>query len=231
MKAQRRIFINIITGMNKMIKAVIFDLDGTLLNTLDDLADSVNHILSLHSMKNRTIDEIRSFIGNGIPTLIARSVKKNTEESELAVCVEEMQQYYRAHADIKTKPYDGINELLKILKDKNILTAVVTNKNEESAKILCDRKFGKVFTAVIGDNGIDRLKPAPDNVFRATDILGIGKEEILYVGDSDVDIETAKNSGLTSVGVAWGFRDADVLRECGANHIINSPEELLSLII
>lgn len=214
-----------------MIKAVIFDLDGTLLNTLDDLADSVNHILSLHSMKNRTIDEIRSFIGNGIPTLIARSVEKNTEKSELAVCVEEMQQYYRAHSDIKTKPYDGINELLKNLKEKNILTAVVTNKNEESAKILCDRKFGNVFTAVIGDNGIDRLKPAPDNVFRATDILGVCKDEILYVGDSDVDIETAENSGLTSVGVSWGFRDADVLRECGANHIINSPEELLNLII
>ena len=217
--------------MKKMIKAVIFDLDGTLLDTLHDLADSVNHILSLHGMPQRTIDEIRSFIGNGIPTLIRRSVPVGTELSELAVCTDEMQKYYKEHSDIKTKPYDGIDELLAKLKEADIRTAVVTNKAEESAKILCDRKFGDVFTTVIGDNGKDRLKPAPDNVFRALELLGTEKNQVLYVGDSDVDMITAQNAGLISVGVDWGFRDAETLKNNGADHIIYSPSELLNLII
>ncbi len=214
-----------------MIKAIIFDLDGTLLNTLNDLADSVNHILTSHNMKNRTVDEIRSFIGNGIPTLIARSVPENTDTDTLRICVEEMQVYYKAHADIKTKPYDGITELLSELKTKNIASAVVTNKAEDSAKLLCNRKFGNMFSFVIGDNGKDRLKPAPDNVFRALRLLDVNKEDVLYVGDSDVDMVTAKNAGLRSVGVSWGFRDSDVLKKCGADYIIHSPEELLNLII
>ena len=214
-----------------MIKAIIFDLDGTLLNTLDDLADSVNHILTSHSMKTRTVDEIRSFIGNGIPTLIARSVPADTASETLSICVDEMQSYYKAHADIKTKPYDGINELLSQLRQRNIASAVVTNKAEESAKILCDRKFGDIFSFIIGDNGKDRLKPAPDNVFRVLKLLGAEKNEVLYVGDSDVDMITAANAGLRSVGVSWGFRDADVLRKNGADYIIHSPEELLNLLI
>ncbi len=214
-----------------MIKAVIFDLDGTLLDTLHDLADSVNHILSLHGMPARTIDEIRSFIGNGIPTLIKRSVPSDTDITELDICIDEMQKYYKEHSDIKTKPYDGINELLERLNNKGILTAVVTNKAEESAKILCNRKFGDVFSVVIGDNGKDRLKPAPDNVFRALEFLDIQKNEVLYVGDSDVDMLTARNAGLTSVGVDWGFRDAETLKNNGADHIIYSPLELLNLII
>lgn len=214
-----------------MIKAVIFDLDGTLLDTLEDLTDSVNHILNEHSMPQRTLCEIRSFIGNGIPTLIARSVSENTDRATLDICIDEMQVYYREHADIKTKPYDGIKELLSELRMMNIATAVVTNKAEESAKILCNRKFGDVFTVVIGDNGKDRLKPAPDNVLRALKEFDVRNEEILYVGDSDVDMVTAENAELTSVGVTWGFRDEYVLRANGAKHIINSPKELLNLII
>lgn len=214
-----------------MIKAVIFDLDGTLLDTLEDLTDSVNHILNEHSMPQRTLREIRSFIGNGIPTLIARSVPENTDKATLDICIDEMQVYYREHADIKTKPYDGIKELLSELRMMNIATAVVTNKAEKSAKILCNRKFGDVFTVVIGDNGKDRLKPAPDNVLRALKEFDVRNEEILYVGDSDVDMVTAENAELTSVGVTWGFRDEYVLRANGAKHIINSPKELLNLII
>ena len=214
-----------------MIKAVIFDLDGTLLDTLHDLTDSVNHILSLHSMPARTIDEIRSFIGNGIPTLIKRSVPSGTDINELAVCTDEMQTYYKEHSDIKTKPYDGINELLERLKNAGILTAVVTNKAEEAAKILCEKKFGDAFSVVIGDNGKDKLKPAPDNVFRALEFLDMQKNEVLYVGDSDVDMLTAQNAGLISVGVDWGFRDAETLKNHGADHIIYSPLELLDLII
>lgn len=213
-----------------MIKAIIFDLDGTLLDTLEDLADSVNHVLTNHSIKNRTLDEIRSFIGNGIPTLIARSVPEGTDAELLKECVDEMQAYYKEHSDIKTCPYKDIDFVLEALNIKQIPCAVVTNKAEESAKILCDKKFGGKISLVIGDNGKDRLKPAPDNVFRALDTLKLKKEEILYVGDSDVDIETAKNAGVTSIGVAWGFRDAELLKNKGADYIIHSPCELLTIL-
>ncbi len=212
-----------------MIKAVIFDLDGTLLDTLEDLTDSVNHVLSQHSMKNRTIDEIRSFIGNGVPTLIARSVPAGTDTVTIRECVAEMAAYYKEHSDIKTRPYDGITELLTALEEKNIKTAVVTNKVEDAAKTLCRSKFSHNFTSIIGDNGKDRLKPAPDNVFRALRDLNVNKCEVLYVGDSDVDMITAKNAELTSVGVTWGFRDENVLRKSGAEYIINTPEDLLKL--
>lgn len=213
-----------------MIHNIIFDLDGTLLNTLEDLTDSVNHILHSHSMPERTVEEIRSFIGNGIPTLIRRSVPKGTDESTAEILTAEMKEYYREHAQIKTKPYDGIQELLLELQKRKIRTAVVTNKAEAAAKILCRSIFGEVFSAVIGDNGKDALKPAPDNVFRAMQMLGAKNEETLYVGDSDVDMITAANANLTSVGVLWGFRDGKTLLENGANHLIASPEELTNLL-
>ena len=141
-----------------------------------------------------------------------------------------MAEYYKDHADIKTKPYDGISELLETLKSKGIRTAVVTNKVENAAIILCNNKFGDVFDCVIGDNGKDRLKPHPDNVFRAVDTLGCEKEEILYVGDSDVDMITAENAGLVSIGVTWGFRDEETLRNAGAVHIVNKPCEILKIL-
>lgn len=213
-----------------MIKAIIFDLDGTLLDTLHDLADSVNHVLTCHDMKNRTVDEIRSFIGNGVPTLIARSVPAGTDKEITAECVREMAEYYKDHADIKTKPYDGINELITTLNIRGIKTAVVTNKVENAAQILCRNKFGDVFDCVIGDNGKDRLKPHPDNVFRAIDTLGCEKKEVLYVGDSDVDMITAENAGLESIGVTWGFRDEETLKNAGAHHIVNKPCEILNIL-
>lgn len=213
-----------------MIKAIIFDLDGTLLDTLHDLTDSVNHVLTNHNMKNRTVDEIRSFIGNGVPTLIARSVPAGTEENTIAECVREMAEYYKDHADIKTKPYDGIAELLEALNKQGIKTAVVTNKVENAAVILCNNKFGNIFDCVIGDNGKDRLKPYPDNVFRALDILGFPREEVLYAGDSDVDMITAENAGLRSIGVTWGFRDEAVLRKNGADFIVHYPTEILKIL-
>lgn len=213
-----------------MKTTVLFDLDGTLLNTLEDLTDSVNHVLSSHAMPERTLDEIRSFVGNGIPTLIRRSVPTGTPEEISAILTAEMSDYYKDHARIKTDAYDGIHELLHALMHKNIKTAVVTNKEENAARILCKEIFGDVFNVVIGDNGVDKLKPAPDNVFRALELLKSEKSATLYVGDSNVDMETAKNAGLESVGVLWGFRDEKTLVESGANHIISSPKALLELI-
>ncbi len=213
-----------------MIKAIIFDLDGTLLNTLEDLADSVNHVLKAHNMKTRTLDEIRSFIGNGVPTLIKRSVQSGTSEEETVVCTKEMRAYYNTHSDVKTRPYDGIIEVLNELKKAEIMTCVVTNKLEDTAKILCDAKFGDVFTCVIGDNGKDKLKPAPDNVLRALYLLDVTNDEVLYVGDSDVDMITAANASLKSVGVTWGFRDRECLKNNGANYVIDTPFQLLNIL-
>ena len=213
-----------------MIKGIIFDLDGTLLNTLNDLADSVNHVLRSNNMKERTVDEVRRFVGNGIPTLMKRAAEDGTDEKTLKKITDEMLLYYKDHARNKTAPYEGIPELIRELNAMGIKTAVVTNKAENAAKILCDSMFGNVFTAVIGDNGVSPLKPAPDNVLRAIDKMQLKKENILYVGDSDVDMETAKNAELISVGVLWGFRDREILEKAGADHIIEKPLELLNLL-
>ena len=213
-----------------MIKTIIFDLDGTLLDTLGDLTDSVNHVLENHNMPLRTLPEIRSFVGNGIPMLIKRAVKEGTSEEEFEQCLKEMMAWYKEHSQIKTCPYDGVIELLAALRERNIKTAVVTNKEESAAISLCNKIFGDAFDYVIGDNGVDKLKPAPDNVFRAMKLLGADNETTLYVGDSDVDMLTAKNSSLPPIGVLWGFRDKEVLIETGAKCVISSPNELLSLI-
>ncbi len=213
-----------------MIDTIIFDLDGTLLDTLGDLTDSVNYVMRLHSFPEHTPAQIRSFVGNGIPTLIKRSVPLGTDEKTTEICITEMRKYYKEHAQIKTKPYDGVSELLNILKDKRIKTAVVTNKAQDAAKILCDNIFGNVFTAVIGDDGKNKLKPAPDNVFRAMKIVGSDGKNTLYVGDSDVDMQTAHRASLPAVGVLWGFRDRAALENSGAEYIISNPSELIGLL-
>ncbi|MBQ8210371.1 MAG: HAD family hydrolase [Clostridia bacterium] len=213
-----------------MKDTVIFDLDGTLLDTLKDLTLGVNHALRLHGMPERTIDEIRGFIGNGVPTLVKRSVPENTPQDVLGQCIEDMRTYYSAHSTDNTKPYDGICELLEKLRKNGIKTAVVTNKLESVARDLCKEIFGDVFTCVIGDNGVDRRKPAPDNVFRALKELGSDASSAYYVGDSDVDMITAENAGIESIGVLWGFRGRETLTESGAMYIAENTDELFSII-
>lgn len=214
-----------------MKNTVIFDLDGTLLDTLTDLALSVNHALRLNNMPERTIDEVKSFIGNGVPTLIKRSVPKNTDHQQTEKCIEDMRTHYIKHSMDNTKPYDGICTLLKELRNNGIKTAVVTNKLEPVAQDLCKEIFGDAFTCVVGDNGIDKCKPAPDNVLRALNIIGSEASQSFYVGDSDVDMITAKNAKIESIGVLWGFRDKQTLVDSGADHIVNDTDELFSVII
>ena len=214
-----------------MKNTVIFDLDGTLLDTLTDLTLSVNHALRLNNMPERTIDEIRSFIGNGVPTLIKRSVPENTDPMLTEKCIDDMRAHYTVHSMDNTKPYDGICNLLEKLKSNNIRTAVVTNKLESVALDLCNEIFGDVFTCVVGDNGVDKTKPAPDNVFRALRILNTDASEAYYVGDSDVDMITAENAKIESIGVLWGFRDKQTLVNSGAVHIVNNTDELYDVIM
>lgn len=214
------------------VEAVIFDLDGTLLNTLEDLADSVNAILSKHGYPIRDYEEIRRFVGNGVALLIKRALPSEVTEEERKICLEEFRQYYNQNMNHKTRPYDGILFLLQELRKNGIKMAVVSNKYDLAVKELISEKFGEIIpkALAIGEREGIRKKPAPDSTLEALCAMETNPENTLYVGDSDVDMETADNAGLYSIGVTWGFRDREVLEKAGAKEIINQPEELLYII-
>lgn len=188
-------------------KAVIFDLDGTLLNTLEDLADSVNYVLEKHKFPKRTINEVRRFVGNGIYKLVERALPDGADEETVNICFEEFSAYYKSNMMNKTKMYDGIDELLTELNKANVKLAVVTNKADFAAQGLCKSLFGNRIDVVVGSNGIRENKPAPDNVLFALEKLDVSKEDAVYIGDSEVDAQTAINSNLDFIAVLWGFRD------------------------
>lgn len=212
-------------------ETVIFDLDGTLLNTLDDLADSMDHVLTGHGMPPRSLAEIRSFVGNGIPMLVRRSVPEGTDEDTCKVCLAEMLEYYVAHCDIKTAPYAGIRELLQALSDAGVRTAVVTNKAQDAAEELCAAKFGGLLSCVIGAVPGRRFKPEPDGVFAAMRALGASPGSTVFVGDSNVDMETAANAGLPAIGVLWGFRDREDLEPYAPAAMVETPEALGRILL
>ncbi|MCR5249934.1 MAG: HAD family hydrolase [Lachnospiraceae bacterium] len=212
-------------------KAVIFDMDGTILDTLDDLADSVNHSLQLQGFPKRKREEIRAFLGNGMIQLIHLSVPEGTSPEEEAGVLEEHKKYYPLHSAEKTKAYEGIPELLKVLKQKGIKTAVVSNKSDPNVKALVNRYFDGLFDASVGSReGIPR-KPAADLVDIALKELGVEKQEAVYIGDSDVDLATAFHSGLEMITVLWGFRDRDVLEKAGAVTFANTAKELEEMLL
>ena len=211
-------------------KTYIFDLDGTLLDTLGDLAASVNYALRMHRMPEHSIDDVRRFVGNGVRKLMERAIPEGAENSDFEVTFATFRQHYMAHSLDTTKPYEGIPETLEALKAKGCHLAVVSNKMMAATQDLCRHFFPDTIEVAIGENeaaGI-RKKPAPDTVFEALRQLGVGQEGAVYVGDSDVDIETARNSGLSCISVLWGFRDRDFLLQHGAKTLISSPSELLS---
>jgi len=211
-------------------KTYIFDLDGTLLDTLGDLAASVNYALRMHRMPEHSIDDVRRFVGNGVRKLMERAIPEGAENSDFEVTFATFRQHYMTHSLDTTKPYEGIPETLEALKAKGCHLAVVSNKMMAATQDLCRHFFPDTIEVAIGENeaaGI-RKKPAPDTVFEALRQLGVGQEGAVYVGDSDVDIETARNSGLPCISVLWGFRDRDFLLQHGAKTLISSPSELLS---
>lgn len=209
---------------------VLFDLDGTLLNTLDDLADSVNDVLLSEGYQKRTLEEIRMFIGNGAKKLMERALPQGTPETEILRCLALFRSVYQKNMRNKTRPYDEIPALLERLKGMGIKIGVVSNKPDEAVKEVCGFYFREDVNAAIGDNMNRKKKPAPDNVYEVLKQLGSRKEKTLYVGDSDVDVVTARNAGLDCVGVAWGYRSREILAEAGADHIIDEPQQLLELI-
>lgn len=209
---------------------LIFDLDGTLLDTLDDLANSVNYALEKLNFPCRSKDEIRSFVGNGIEKLIELSVPEKASYDQFAKCLLLFKKHYSENMKEETKPYDGIIELLNYLKKNNYNMAIVSNKFQEGVTDLNNHYFSQYIDVAIGKSPKMRKKPYPDTVLSAIDELGASKENCLYIGDSEVDILTAKNANIKCVSVTWGFRDEDLLKEFGANYIINSPQDLVSIL-
>jgi len=206
----------------------IFDLDGTLLDTLRDLADAVNYALRKNGMQEHSIEDIRRFVGNGVKKLIERAVPDGTDVSTYNNVFSDFRTYYMEHSLDSTKPYDGIRELLQELKKRGCKMAVVSNKMMAATQELVTHFFPEIEVAM-GENEAEgiRKKPAPDMVFEALKQLGEDPETAVYIGDSDVDIQTAKNAGLPCISVLWGFRNKDFLQEHGATSFIEHPKELL----
>ncbi len=206
----------------------IFDLDGTLLDTLQDLAASVNYALRQHAMPEHSIDDIRRFVGNGVRKVMERAVPDGAQNPLFESAFATFRQYYMQHSLDTTRPYDGIPEMLDELKRRGCLIAVVRNKMMAATQELIAHFFPQIEVA-IGEHEAEgiRKKPAPDTVFAALKQLGVGKEDAVYVGDSDVDILTARNSGLPCISVLCGFRERDFLIQHGAKTLISAPHELL----
>ncbi len=210
-------------------KTFIFDLDGTLLDTLGDLAAAVNYALRTHGMPEHSIDDVRRFVGNGVRKLMERAIPDGTANPEFEATFATFRQYYMAHSLDTTRPYDGIPETLAALKARGCRLAVVSNKMMAATQELCQYFFPDTIEVAIGENEAEgiRKKPAPDTVFAALRQLGVGEDEAVYVGDSDVDLETARQSGLPCISVLWGFRDRDFLIKHGAKTFVSAPQELL----
>lgn len=213
-----------------MYDTVIFDLDGTLLNTLDDLCDSTNYALKTHGMPARTIEEVRQFVGNGIRKLIERAVPQGTEPEELKKVYDDFKKHYDAHCNDKTGPYDGIMELLRELKKRGYKLGIASNKVKSAVEKLNEIYFEGLMDGAAGVVDGKPTKPDPYMVDEMLKELGSDKEHTLYVGDSQVDVRTAFNTGLDMVAVLWGFRDKEVLTEAGATRFIEQPSQLLNYL-
>lgn len=213
-----------------MIKNVIFDMDGTTLNTLDDLCDSVNYMLSECGYANVTLDEVRGFVGNGVKLLVKRALKNEVSESEFNRCMSIFSAHYDKNKENKTAPYSGILELMHELKGMGIGMAVVSNKYDTAVKELTNRLFGDYIKVAIGESDIVRPKPLPDGVKLAMDMLGAKNYDTVYIGDSDVDYMTALNSGLPFIGVTWGFREESLLRSLGTQYIARLPHDIVDIL-
>ena len=218
-----------------MYKVYIFDLDGTLLDTLADLAASTNYALRKHGMPEHSIDDVRRFVGNGVRKLMERAVPDGANNPLFDEAFATFRQHYMEHSLDTTRPYDGIPETLAALKARGCRLAVVSNKMMAATQELCRHFFPDTIEVAIGEDeahGI-RKKPAPDTVFEALKTLGVSRVgasdglSAVYVGDSDVDIQTAANAGLPCISVLWGFRDRDFLIQHGAETFVSAPSELL----
>ena len=215
----------------KMIKAVVFDLDGTLLNTLDDLADATNHALRAFGLPERTKDEVRRFVGNGVGRLMERAVPQDYDAALVPQVLACFKSYYVDHCLCKTGLYPGIDSMLHTLRQAGYKLAIVSNKLQGGVDELHRHFFVDTVPVAIGEHEGVRRKPEPDMVYEALRRLGVEPAEAVYVGDSDVDVETARRAGLPCISVLWGFRDREFLDGHGAMLYAASPAEVAGLVM
>lgn len=215
-----------------MKKIVIFDLDGTLLNTLDDLYYSTNYALAECCFLQRTKDEIRNFVGNGVSKLIERALPAGQSNDKFETCLNIFKRHYAKNMYNHTAPYEGIIEVLTKIKNLGINIAVVSNKFDTAVKSLCEKYFGILVDFAAGENeaGGVRKKPAPDTVLKVLEKYNINPNDAIYVGDSDVDILTAKNAGIQCISVTWGFKNKNFLLKHDAKIIIDKPDEIFKYL-
>lgn len=204
---------------------ILFDLDGTLLNTLEDLTDSVNFALAQYDCPPRTVEDVRNFIGNGAKKLIERSLPGKENDPDVDEVLATYQAYYKTHSQIKTRPYDGVTEALAKIREKYPV-AIVSNKPDAPTKLLCKEFFGDVYAR--GESTDCPRKPAPDMLQKAMQIIGV--DTCIYVGDSEPDIQTAKNLGVKCLSVLWGFRDRETLEAVGGKYFCDDPKMLPEIL-
>ncbi len=211
-------------------KAIIFDLDGTLLDTLEDLKDSMNHALNSCGYESITLNQARSYVGNGVQRFLELSLPQGKDNKDFNECLKLFKTHYSGNMENKTKPYEGVLELLQQIKSRGHKTAIVSNKFDDAVKQICPKYFNGYIDVAIGESEKVMKKPAPDSVYIALKELGCEKSHACYVGDSDVDANTAMNADIEFIGVSWGFRDKELLYLLGATKVIDNPEQLLELI-
>lgn len=212
------------------MNTVIFDLDGTLLDTLEDLADAVNYAMRQFQLEEKTISQVRSFVGNGIRKLIERCVPEGDSREDFEEILHCFREYYAVHCQDKTRPYDGIMDVLETLKEKGYQMAIVSNKHHSAVEDLKNIFFAEYISVAIGQSDNLRPKPAPDTVDLALEQLGCHRKDAIYVGDSDVDKATADNSGMDCIAVTWGFRDRELLEQLKPAVIVDEPHQIVEYL-
>ena len=213
-----------------MIKALVWDLDGTLLNTIDDLADSVNFALSKYNLPNKTVAEVKNAVGSGVALLIARCINKGSENPNFAEILRTFKGHYSKNSAVKTAPYPKITEILKTLKERGYKLAVVSNKFESAVIELCKKYFPSTFDVIIGETAQIKRKPAPDMLFAALKLLKTQPQEIYFIGDSEVDVQTAQNAEIKCLSALWGFREKDILLASGATNFLTTPKDIFKFL-
>ena len=216
--------------MSDIINTVIFDLDGTLLYTLDDLTDSTNFAINSFNYDSKTVDQIKSYVGNGVGLLIERALPEGINNPHYKECIELFKKHYAQNMYNKTKPYDGIPELLSSLKQNGFNIAVISNKFDLAVKELCNHYFKDQIDIAIGQIDGKYIKPNPDGVMKIAELLNTTLDKCIMIGDSEVDIQTADNANIPCISVTWGYKDIDFLYRNGATTLVYSPQEILELI-
>lgn len=212
-------------------RLAIFDMDGTILNTIEDLTVATNYALKKHGLPEVTVEEEYYFVGNGLYTTAKRATPEGTDEAMVQAVYEDLFAFYKEHNEDHTRPYEGITDVIRKLREAGIKTAVVSNKADYAVQSLVEKYFPDCFDKAMGETKGFALKPEKDMVDEILKCIGVSKEEAVYIGDSNVDLLTAENAGMDCIAVSWGFRGREKLTEYGAKTIVDRPEELLVLLV